>query len=523
MAKIAFLLLAHKDPQRVVEQTRALVAHGDCVAVHFDARSSAADFRAIRESLADVPGVTFARRVRCGWGQWSLVQATLNMIRAARRGFDGITHYYLMSGDCYPTKSRGYLDRWLGESTDVIETHDFFTGGWVRTGLKEERLIYRHWFNERERPGAFYGMLNLQRRMGWKREPPAGLKMRIGSQWWALRAATVEKVLAFMRQRPDVVRFFRTTWIPDESMFQTLVSHLVPATEIRQGPPTHLIFSDYGKPVVFHVDHFDYLRAEDRPFARKLSTDAAGLRKRLLDTFRARDCDTPEGGGGGQLYWYLAGRGRQGQRYAPRFWERGAIPHRDAELMIVVSKLWHVGRAIEEAAARAAGLTRLGYLFDEDRDLDMALGGLERGLSKRGRHRRALLDLILEITGERRLILALDPSRADAAADLAEIVGHVRLLLVERPICDEHVRSHAERAGLLAPTSGAFEREEVTLALVREFAGETEHLRHAFRGRLWLNRLDRPREENVAELAHFLRIPRDAAAPVADEAERHPH
>lgn len=523
MAKIAFLLLAHRDPARVAEQVRALTAHGDCVAVHFDRRSDASEFRALRNELAGVPGVAFARRVRCGWGMWSLVQATLNMARCARRSFDGITHYYLLSGDCYPTKSRGYLDRWLGENTDVIETHDFHTGGWIRTGLKEERLVYRHWFNERERPGAFYAMLNLQRRMGWRREPPQDLKMRIGSQWWALRASTVEKLLGFMRRRPDVVRFFRTTWIPDESMFQTLVSHLVPAQEIRQGPPTHLIFSDYGKPVVFHDDHYGYLRADDRPFARKLSPEAAALRGKLLDAFRQRESDEPEGGGSGRLYGYLAGRGRQGQRYAPRFWERGQRPHRDAELMLVVCKLWHVGAAVERAAAAAAGLRSLGYLFDEDHDLDLPLGGLERGLAKRGRHRRALLDAILEVTGERRLIMALDPSRADAAADLSEVVGQVRILLVERPVKESHVLGHARRVGLLAPTSGAFEQKEATVALTREFAAEAETLRHDFRGRLWVNRLDRAREANAADIAHFLRIPRDAAEPVAAEAERHPH
>ncbi len=29
------------------------------------------------------------------------------------------------------------------------------------------------------------------------------------------------------------MRFFRTTWIPDETFFQTIVRHLVPEAEIR--------------------------------------------------------------------------------------------------------------------------------------------------------------------------------------------------------------------------------------------------------------------------------------------------
>ena len=42
-------------------------------------------------------------------------------IEEARRQFDGITHYVLLSGDCYPTKSRGFVDRYLDDDRDVIE------------------------------------------------------------------------------------------------------------------------------------------------------------------------------------------------------------------------------------------------------------------------------------------------------------------------------------------------------------------------------------------------------------------
>ena len=48
---------------------------------------------------------------------------------------------------------------------------------------------------------------------------------------------TVEWILDFTRQRTDVMRFFRSTWIPDETFFQTLVRHLVPESEIETPHP----------------------------------------------------------------------------------------------------------------------------------------------------------------------------------------------------------------------------------------------------------------------------------------------
>ena len=84
MARIAFILLCHKDPKGVIAQARRLTASGDYVAIHFDARANPKDFEAIRRGVADNPGVVFAaRRWKCGWGEWSLVAATLEAVRAA--------------------------------------------------------------------------------------------------------------------------------------------------------------------------------------------------------------------------------------------------------------------------------------------------------------------------------------------------------------------------------------------------------------------------------------------------------
>ena len=69
MAKIAFLLMAHRDPVALAAKARALTAHGDKVAIHFDARAKRADWKRLRAELAGNPDITFARRVRCGWGE----------------------------------------------------------------------------------------------------------------------------------------------------------------------------------------------------------------------------------------------------------------------------------------------------------------------------------------------------------------------------------------------------------------------------------------------------------------------
>ncbi len=521
MAKIAFLILAHKKPQRVIAQALALTAHGDTVTIHYDARAPRAEFTTIREALKNNSNVAFAPRVKCGWGTWSLVRATLNLIRTAVREFEGQSHYYLISGDCYPTKSRSYIEGFLQRHADkdFIEAEDFHDGTFIRTGLTIERLVYRHWFNEREQKWLFETSLELQKRYGLSRETPENLPIHIGSQWWLLRASTVEAILAMAAVRPEIIRFFRTTWIPDEIFFQTMAAAVTTPAEIISHPPTHLIFSDYGMPVVFYEDHYAYLRAQDWLFARKLSDESSVMRERLLTVFTEDRHGEAEGGTHDGLYTYLTSRGRRGRRYTRRFWENAIDSTNDGEILIVAAKIWHVGKAVQNAITETTGLFGLGYLFDEESETDVGIGNLEGGLEKRNRHRRVILNLMMRARAQETALICVDPGRPDIIADMVTTHHQARILTVERPISDDHLDGHAARTGLLGPHSGGFERDELRRALREEFTTEAAYLRDTYRDILFRNRLDRSRDENVLDLGHFLRCRRTEAEAIARAAE----
>ena len=128
MAKVAYILLCHKDPEAIIAQADQLTAAGDCMAIHFDASASAKAYERIRSALDQNPNVTFAKkRVKCGWGEWSLVRATLNALQAAVETFPRATHFYMLSGDCMAIKTAEYTHRFLDEhDKDFIESHDFF-------------------------------------------------------------------------------------------------------------------------------------------------------------------------------------------------------------------------------------------------------------------------------------------------------------------------------------------------------------------------------------------------------------
>ena len=520
MVKVAYLLLCHKNAKSVIAQARALADAGDVVAIHFDKRGSDAAFAELREAFAGDDRVAFAKRVACGWGEYSLVQASINMMRAARKSFRDVTHYYMISGDCFPTKTSAYLKRALAAGDrDWIEIHHFMESDWIKTGLKEDRLIYRHVVNERKRKQLFYALLNLQRRLGLKRKIPDGLTVRIGSQWCLLRASTVEKIFAFMKKRPEVVRFFKTTWIPDEIMFQTIVAHVVPHEQIVCQPPTTLVFTDYGIPVVFHADHKDMLLREPRFFARKLTEHNQGFREDLLahystgeDVETGREMVRP-------YYEYLASRGRHGRRHVPRFWQRSTQLDDSKEVLVIACKKWHVGEQFARVVNRVSGVDSLGYVFDQDQPLNMELGNLEVGKDKRGRHRRAFLSLLFQSRGVSKLAICVDPSRDDVVRDFAETDCRMRVLLIDTDFDEHDLCGHAERVGLLAPAADGQARRAVVDALTVEFAEESGRLRKVGTGRMDRLGADQNRVEKAAAVARFLRIGRDEVEAVVREVE----
>ncbi|WP_089900961.1 DUF5928 domain-containing protein [Loktanella fryxellensis] len=517
MAKIAFILLCHKDPDAIIQQARQLTAVGDCIAIHFDARAPREAYDRIQTALADDPNVAFAsRRIRCGWGEWSLVQATLYAVEAAVAAFPRATHFYMVSGDCMAIKSASFAHDFLDRhDKDYIESFDFFDSDWIKTGFKEERLIYWHWFNERTQKRRFYWSFWAQRRFGITRQVPADLQVMIGSQWWCLRRRTIEAVLDFTRTRRDVMRFFRTTWIPDETFFQTVVRHLIPGKEIETRTMTFLMFTDYGMPVTFFNDHYDLLLAQDALFARKISAEAKELKARLGALYASERQDFRISNEGRNLFTFLTGRGRIGRRFAPRFWETESSLGRERELLIVTCKKWHVAKRLVAAIRDQTTVPAIDYLFNEERTDMPDLGGIAASLGKRTRHRRALMRMLFDYYATERMVICLDTSSLDLMQDFFSDRSITRLLEIECAMTDDYLIGHARRTGLAGEQTSSDALAQILPTVRFDILSEADRIRDAgFANHVRIRESAGP-AENATAIAAFLNVPPETAGSIA--------
>ena len=280
MAKITFIILAHENADHVAELAETLTSwNKDAQAViHYDLNSPAAQFNKLRERFSGSDRVHFVKkRVKCGWGDFSLVDSVVRALRLIRERKIDCDRVMLVSGSCLPIRPLAELSDYLDAhpQTEFIETYD---SDWMVGGLRKERYQYWHLFNHQTQHRLFSMHYSMQKRFWPKRRFPRGLEPRFGSQWWCLSWALCEKILDYIQKHPMVYFFFSTTWIPDEMFFQTMAFKFTPNMHLSKRTLTFFHFNDWGKPIVLLDDHLPFIKELPFFFARKVSSNAKKLR-----------------------------------------------------------------------------------------------------------------------------------------------------------------------------------------------------------------------------------------------------
>jgi hypothetical protein len=220
---LACVVLAHADPA----QTRRLVAALDPfpVFLHCDARTLQATFV---QMTHDLPArVTVLPRRPTPWGSWGAVLAEVDGYRASL-ATTSASHVALLTGSDYPlASSAAVLDRLAGlPGRSITESHPLPLPQWGHGGgLWRLRYRFRPW-------GKHMLVLPVPRRLP-RDIVPAG-----GSQLKVLARPDAAAVVGTVDTRPDLTRFWRRTWIPDETFVHSVLHTpaLAPGFADRQVP-----------------------------------------------------------------------------------------------------------------------------------------------------------------------------------------------------------------------------------------------------------------------------------------------
>jgi len=241
-------------------------------------------------------------------------------------------------------------------------------------------------------------------------------------------------------------------------------------------------------------------------FARKISPEATELKFRLGELFAAKGVQFQISDEGRSLFRFLTGRGREGRRFAERFWETEATLGRDRELMIVTCKKWHVAKRLLHHIRQVTNVPAVEYVFDEEFTSLPDLGGIQKTLAKRTRHRRALMRMLFDFYETDRLIFCLDTNNMDLLQDFYTDRSKTKLLQIECDFSDDYLLGHARRVGLLGENTSRETTARLLPTIRADVYFEVDRIKDANFANFYRLRERAAPADNATPLAEFLGI-----------------
>jgi hypothetical protein len=280
--KVAYLIMGHRDPQQILRLIGALRDSAAFFVIHIDKRAADSVFAPLEEYAAAQRGIFLARRIRCYWGSFGIANAMIECVKTAVGAGLHFDYAILLSAQDYPIKSAGQIKDFLEahQGAEFIECFELDKPNrWTSHGGPFQAMNrVRYWtFFIRSRP--FH--LRLPRRL------PFGWRAFGGSQWWGLSRECIVHLDNTFRTKPAVIRYFRHAFIPDESLFQTVIANEPRfSSRIVNDDLRHIDWERPNPkyPRTLDMEDFDRLRTSSKLFARKFEIDRS---QDLLDRIDA--------------------------------------------------------------------------------------------------------------------------------------------------------------------------------------------------------------------------------------------
>ena len=301
--EINYIILTHKSPTQLERLISRLDDEDVKFFVHIDVKTNIEPFKYLQKENV----IFLEDRVDVVWGDFSIVQATLNaMKRIVTHTTQGYT--ILLSGQDYPIKSKKEIKEYFSKNQgfDFINDTNIKEANWHnyrrRTVARKINFssrgkyaaifsvfdihslndFYSFWYNILK---FFYfsPLKNYSKLFSYlfkKRKVPFSTQYG-GSAWWALRHSTVKSILAFINERKDIVDYYRECLLPDEMIFQTLIQ-IIPNYDGQIRDTVN--YANWGRkncslPVVFDENDLEELleQPSHKLFARKFDIEQKGI------------------------------------------------------------------------------------------------------------------------------------------------------------------------------------------------------------------------------------------------------
>jgi hypothetical protein len=271
--KVAVLILAYKYPIGVQALSRFFPAPCFDLFVHVDQKIDAGPF----QQFAGESACFLEDRIPVYWRGWSIVEATMRLISQARSRCE-YDRYLLISDDSVPIANAATLLKSLDAHPDQLHIFRAHQRAWRydKFYMFDSAATQLRWIADREVTDD--ALLRFERLAALRRRGKKPLTDHYqGSQWWALSAPSIEKVVESWNNDEWLRASFEFSDAPDEGYFHAILA------ETCKGRSRSLMWVDWAPPTpppprIFHTcEELAGIRPSSELFARKIDLDQAAL------------------------------------------------------------------------------------------------------------------------------------------------------------------------------------------------------------------------------------------------------
>jgi len=211
--KVAFLILAHDQPDHLAKLVKRLSSDWARVFIHIDGKVDVTPFQErIPEENGKVVFLGDEYREAVNWSGFSTVSATLRLLQSSLEGRERFDRFCLLSGSDFPTRSLNHIYDGFSSQKEFIRIDR-------RLDASDDN---DHCYNVRHyhfMDGPCLG----KAAHGDIREVYSDISLYHGSQWWSLTDKCVNHVMDFVGRNLDYSEFHKYTHCPDEIFFHSIV------------------------------------------------------------------------------------------------------------------------------------------------------------------------------------------------------------------------------------------------------------------------------------------------------------
>lgn len=273
--QIAYLIMIHKNFKQFTRLFNAIYDKSNVYAIHIDKKSDKIFHENVRSFLSGYTNVLLMKSQPCIWGGFSMVDIELKAIYELLKLSSEWKFFINLSGQDFPLKTQDQIKEILSakENSNFITVFDDeFINQWCTPyTLFRPKSKNKNFLNPRARIEYFYFEVPFIPKLVWIPKKRSFLKdttWYAGWQWFALNRVFCEYLFQSSKLE-QYIDFYKKTFIPDESFFQTFIMNSKFKSSVVNDNKRMVSWnSDKGVKIIRESD-YDTLIQSTNIFARK--------------------------------------------------------------------------------------------------------------------------------------------------------------------------------------------------------------------------------------------------------------